>query len=317
MAVRRRAAGVCGSHRGLREQQFVIVTRRPPPRRPRRQRPAASTRTRHERGAPVRADAERSSHGAVPAIKSKGTLTVASDASYAPNEFFAPDGHTVIGMDADLSNALAAVMGLKAKVVNETFDSIIPGLASSKYDMGASSFTDTKAREKIVNFVDYFAAGDVVLSPRRPAAPTSLAWPTSAARPSRWRREPPRRPTRPAQSVKCKKAGKPNVNVLTFPDQNGANLALSSGRAQLGLADSPVADYRSRSPAASSRSSGTTIRNAALRPGRAEERRPATSRCSPRSRCSSTTASTSILTKWGIAERRHPDRPGQDQRRDN
>src|SRR5262249_38718531 len=40
------------------------------------------------------------------AIKSKGTLTVASDASYAPDEFFASDGHTVIGMDADLTKAL-------------------------------------------------------------------------------------------------------------------------------------------------------------------------------------------------------------------
>ncbi len=42
------------------------------------------------------------------AIKSKGTLTVAADASYAPNEFFASDGHTVIGMDADLTKALGA-----------------------------------------------------------------------------------------------------------------------------------------------------------------------------------------------------------------
>ena len=56
------------------------------------------------------------------AIKSKGTLTVAADASYAPDEYFAPDGHTVIGMDADLSKALAAAMGLKANVVNSTFD---------------------------------------------------------------------------------------------------------------------------------------------------------------------------------------------------
>ena len=32
--------------------------------------------------------------------------------------------------------------------------------------------------------------------------------------------------------------------MLTFPDQNGANLALSSGRAQVGMADSPVADYQ-------------------------------------------------------------------------
>jgi polar amino acid transport system substrate-binding protein len=32
--------------------------------------------------------------------------------------------------------------------------------------------------------------------------------------------------------------------VLTFPDQNGANLALSSGRGEIGMADSPVADYQ-------------------------------------------------------------------------
>ncbi len=40
----------------------------------------------------------------VPAnIKSKGTLTVAADATYAPNEFIGSDGHTVVGMDADLA----------------------------------------------------------------------------------------------------------------------------------------------------------------------------------------------------------------------
>jgi polar amino acid transport system substrate-binding protein len=33
------------------------------------------------------------------------------------------------------------------------------------------------------------------------------------------------------------------VNVQVFPDQNGANLAISSGRAEFGMADSPVAAY--------------------------------------------------------------------------
>src|SRR5690242_7921689 len=74
-----------------------------------------------------------SAHGAasvkipVPsAIKAKGTLTVAADATYAPNEFVASNGHTVIGMDPDLAKALGQVLGLKVKVVNATFDSIIP-----------------------------------------------------------------------------------------------------------------------------------------------------------------------------------------------
>src|SRR5437879_584932 len=83
----------------------------------------------------------------VPAkIKSKGTLIVASEAEYAPDEFIAPDGHTVIGMDPDIVKAVAAVLGLKVKVVNATFEAIIPGLAAGRYDVGASSFTDTKER---------------------------------------------------------------------------------------------------------------------------------------------------------------------------
>src|SRR5262249_47424644 len=92
------------------------------------------------------------------AIKSKGSLTVAADATYAPNEFIGSDGHTVVGMDADLAKALGQVMGLKVNMVNATFDTIIPGLASGKYDLGMSSFTDTKAREKTVDFVTYFIA---------------------------------------------------------------------------------------------------------------------------------------------------------------
>ncbi|TMK24419.1 MAG: transporter substrate-binding domain-containing protein, partial [Actinobacteria bacterium] len=91
------------------------------------------------------------------AIKSKGTLNVATEAQYAPNEFVAPDGHTIIGMDPDLVTALAAVMGLKVKVINSTFEAIIPGLAAGRYELGASSFTDTKERQKTVDFVTYLS----------------------------------------------------------------------------------------------------------------------------------------------------------------
>src|SRR5919199_673934 len=177
------------------------------------------------------------------AVRSKGTLTVAADATYPPNEFIASNGHTVVGMDADLAKALTSVMGLKAKVVNATFDSIIPGLASHKYDLGMSSFTDTKERQKTVDFVTYFSAGtSFFVKARGGPAIGSLAalcghrvavekGTTQAADAT-------------AQSRKCRAAGKPPVNVLVFPDQNGANLALSSGRAEVGMADSPVADYQ-------------------------------------------------------------------------
>jgi len=84
-------------------------------------------------------------------VKADGTLTVAADATYAPNEFIGTDGHPVVGLDADLAKALGQVLGLKVNVINATFATIIPGLASGKYDLGISSFTDTKEREKTVD----------------------------------------------------------------------------------------------------------------------------------------------------------------------
>jgi polar amino acid transport system substrate-binding protein len=177
------------------------------------------------------------------ALKSKGTITVAADASYAPNEFIGSDGHTVVGMDADLSKALAQVMGLKANVVNATFDTIIPGLAAGKYDMGASSFTDTKEREKTVDFVDYFIAGESFITKASGGATISgiadICGKTVAVEKGTTEET-----DAGTQSKKCTSAGKPAVKVLSFADQNAANLALSSGRADLGFLDSPIAEYQ-------------------------------------------------------------------------
>ena len=177
------------------------------------------------------------------ALKSKGTLTVAEDASYAPDEFIGPDGHTVVGMDADLAKALAAVMGLKANVVNATFATIIPGLTAGRFDMGASSFSDTPAREKSVNFVDYASVGESFYT--KATGGTSIGsiadiCGKTVSVESGTTEEADAK----TQSSKCTKAGKPAVTVLVFNTQTEANLAVSSGRAALGFADTPVAGYQ-------------------------------------------------------------------------
>ncbi len=177
------------------------------------------------------------------AIKSKGTLTVAADATYAPMEFIKPGSKDVVGMDRDLATALGQVMGLKLNVVNATFDGIIPGLASKKYDLGMSSFTDTKEREKTVDFVTYFSAGTSFFTKAQGGTTVTglagLCGKKVAAEKGTTQAD-----DAAAQGKKCTAQGKPGVQVLVFPDQNGANLALSSGRAQIGMADSPVADYQ-------------------------------------------------------------------------
>jgi polar amino acid transport system substrate-binding protein len=180
----------------------------------------------------------------VPApIKSKGTLNVATEAQYAPNEFIAPDGHTIIGMDADLMRALGEVMGLKVNLINANFETIIPGLAAGRYDLGISSFTDTKEREKTVDFVDYFSAG-ISFYAKTSANPgvtelADLCGKTVAVEKGTVEQE-----EAEAQSKKCGKEGKKSVTVLSFPGQNAVNLAVSSGRAELGMADSPVVAYQ-------------------------------------------------------------------------
>jgi polar amino acid transport system substrate-binding protein len=177
------------------------------------------------------------------AIKSSGTLSVAADASYAPNEFVGSNGKTVEGMDADLAKALASVMGLKAAVKNQTFDSIIPGLAAKKYDLGMSSFTDTKARQKVVDFVTYFSAGTSFYT-KAQGGPTVNGLADLCGLKVAVEKGTTQQADATAQSKKCTAAGKKPVSVSVFPDQNGANLAISSGRAQVGMADSPVADYQ-------------------------------------------------------------------------
>ncbi|MBB2890130.1 ABC transporter substrate-binding protein [Flexivirga oryzae] len=92
-------------------------------------------------------------------VQPGSTITVASDASYEPNEFLAPDGQTIIGMDIDLLRGALQCLGLKVKFQNAKFDNILPGIVGGKYDMGASSFTITAARLRQVTMVSYFSAG--------------------------------------------------------------------------------------------------------------------------------------------------------------
>jgi polar amino acid transport system substrate-binding protein len=194
--------------------------------------------------APITAQKDDTIAAEVPAaIAAKGSLTVAADASYAPNEFFDTDGTTVIGMDADLAHAIGDVLGLPANVGNAGFDAIIPGLASGKYDLGMSSFTDTKVREKTVDFVTYFSAGTSFFI-KSGSGVTVNGLDDLCGLSVGVEKGTTQLDDATAQSKKCTNEGKPAVDVQAFPDQNAANLALASGRVKVGMADSPPAEYQ-------------------------------------------------------------------------
>ena len=86
-----------------------------------------------------------------------GVLDVAASTDYAPAEFLDPSG-TAVGYDVDLTNAIAAVLGVKGKVHTAEFDSIIASIGS-KYDAGISSFTVTPERTAEVDMTSYINVG--------------------------------------------------------------------------------------------------------------------------------------------------------------
>lgn len=179
--------------------------------------------------------------GQVPAnLRSKGTLKVAADPSYAPNEFLGSDGRTIIGLDADLAKALGEKLGIKLELQKASFDGIIAGLASKKYDLSMSSITDNAEREKKVDFVTYLSAGtSFFTSSAKPTEVTGLA--SLCGKSVAVERGTTQQADGEAQAKKC---GSSKLDLQTLPDQSGANLAVRSGRADVSMADSPVADYQ-------------------------------------------------------------------------
>lgn len=172
-------------------------------------------------------------------IKSKGKITVGTDASYAPSEFLDPDGKTVVGFDVDLFKAVAAKFGTTAEFQPAKFDSIIVGVQAKKYDVGVSSFTVNAKRMQQATMVSYFRAG--------------TQWATAAGNPKGVDIENACGKTIAVQTAtvqqeedlpaKQKACGSNKINILPFDGQDDATAAVASGRADAMLADSPVVAY--------------------------------------------------------------------------
>jgi polar amino acid transport system substrate-binding protein len=164
------------------------------------------------------------------AIKSAGTVRVASGVSFPPMEFFDTDNKTVLGFDADLGAALGQVLGVKFDFQNTNFDGIIGGLNAGRYDLSLTSMIDKKKRQGTVDFIDYLSSGVTFMvakgNPKGLKAKLDLCGKTAAVEKS----------STGDLSVdditaECTKAGKAAVTKLPFPDQTSAVQALQSGRA--------------------------------------------------------------------------------------
>jgi polar amino acid transport system substrate-binding protein len=193
--------------------------------------------------------------------KSAGALNVATDASYPPAELFAADGSTIEGFDVDLGHAIGDTMGLKWNFVNAGFDTIIPGITSSKYDVGMSAFTDTKEREKVIDFITYFTAGTSFMT-KVDGGPSINSIEDVCGLKVAYEKGSTSAEAAIAQGKKCVAAGKQDVTAVAFPDQNAVNLALSSGQADFSMADTPTLEWIAQQSGGKLKVVGTSFDNA-------------------------------------------------------
>jgi polar amino acid transport system substrate-binding protein len=172
-------------------------------------------------------------------IKSSGKLIIGVNVPYAPNEFKDPSGK-IVGFDVDLMNAIASTLGLTPEYRESDFAKIIPSIEGGTYNVGMSSFTDTKEREATVDFVTYFSAGiQWAQRPGTPVDPNNACGKKVAVQATTTEEV----DELPAKSKACTDAGKPPIEILKFDGQDAATNAVVLGQADAMSADSPVTAY--------------------------------------------------------------------------
>ena len=105
-----------------------------------------------------------------------------------------------------------------------------------------SSFTDPKEREATVDFVDYLTAGSSIYT-KADGGPDATSLDALCGLKVAAERGTTQSDQIDEQTKKCTGEGNEAVTPVILPDQNGVNTALSAGRADAAMADSPVASY--------------------------------------------------------------------------
>ncbi|MET0457370.1 MAG: ABC transporter substrate-binding protein [Mycobacterium sp.] len=173
------------------------------------------------------------------AIKSSGKLIVGVNIPYAPNEFKDPSGK-IVGFDVDLMDAIAGTLGLTTEYREADFARIIPSIQGGTFNVGMSSFTDTKEREATVDFVTYFSAGSLwAQRPGTPVDPNDACGKKVAVQATTVQQT----DELPAKSKACTDAGKPAIDIVSFDSQDAATNAVVLSQADAMSADSPVTSY--------------------------------------------------------------------------
>ena len=110
-----------------------------------------------------KADAEGETEGEAEAETEKaltvneGKLTMATNAYFRPYEYY--EGDKIVGIDAEIAEAIAAKIGKELVINDMQFDSILTAVQTGSVDFGMAGMTVTEERKESVNFTSSYATG--------------------------------------------------------------------------------------------------------------------------------------------------------------
>lgn len=93
--------------------------------------------------------------------RNNGTLVMATNAEFEPYEY--REGGKIVGIDAEMMQAVADKLGMKLDIQDMQFDSIITAVQSGKADVGAAGMTVTEDRLKSIDFTDSYTTATQVI----------------------------------------------------------------------------------------------------------------------------------------------------------
>jgi polar amino acid transport system substrate-binding protein len=171
-----------------------------------------------------------------------GTLTVGSDTTYPPQEYIDTATNQATGFDVDLITAIAQRMGLQTKVVTTSFDTIINSLVAKRFDVVMSAVSVTPDRQKKVDFVPYFNAGESLLvktgNPLNIKSTADLCGQKVGVQNGTIEQT-----DLQTANTACKNAGKSAIEVTALTNQTDVIQLLATNRVVATYQDSPVTDY--------------------------------------------------------------------------
>ena len=84
-----------------------------------------------------------------------GTLVMATNAYFQPYEYY--EGDKIVGIDAEIAEAIAEKLGMTLKIEDMQFDSILTAVQEGSVDFGMAGMTVTEERLESVNFTSSYA----------------------------------------------------------------------------------------------------------------------------------------------------------------